>query len=455
MKRKIVIVGGVGGGATAAARLRRLSAEDEIIIFEKDQYISFSNCGMPYYLGGVVENRRQLIINTPDEMAEKYNLEVRNFSAVTAIDREAQMVTVRKTQSGETYQERYDILILSPGASPLVPPIPGLDEARDVYTLRNISDMDEIAAALENQNPRNAVVIGGGFIGVEVAENLARRGIHVTIAEMADQVLKPLDPEMAEYIHTELRDNGVDLALGDGIEKFDQGDVVLKSGKRLPSDLTILAMGIRPNSDLAKEAGLEIGPKGHIVTTKTYETLDAETGKAVANIFAIGDAVEVWDLVDDSKTAIALAGPANRQARTLADHIHGRPFKIVGASGSSVAKVFSLTFAATGNNAGQLKAKGLSFKEMHIDKPNRTPFYPGATTVHYKLLYDPDSRQILGAQAVGGDGAEKRIDVLATVMTLGGTVDDLSSLQLCYSPPYASARDAIVIMGYNAEGDDD
>lgn len=449
--RKILIVGGVAGGATVAARLRRLSEEDEIIIFEKDQYISFSNCGLPYYIGGVVKDRNDLLVETPEKMKKNYNVDVRIFSEVTSIDKKSKVVTVQKTQSGERYQENYDILILSPGAKPIRPRIPGIEGAKAVYTLRNVEDTDRIMAAIEHIKPRKAVVVGGGFIGVEMAENLTHRGIEVALAEKMPQVLKPLDYEMAQIVHQELAENGVKLYLGDGVERFEGDNIVLESDTILESELTILAMGVSPQSGIAKDAGLAVNDRGYIVTSKTYETYDVTTGEMEKDIFAIGDAIEVTNFVDGEKATIALAGPANRQGRTLADHINGLSFKADGFQGSSVAKIFSKTAASTGLNSAQLREKGLPFMEVHAQRSNHVAYMPGAAPIVLKLLFDPESKKIYGAQGVGGSGTDKRIDVIATVMRLRGTAMDLSSLELCYAPPYSGAKDPVNILGYIVE----
>ncbi|MDO4288678.1 MAG: FAD-dependent oxidoreductase [Eubacterium sp.] len=450
--KKILIVGGVAGGATAAARLRRLSEEDEIILFERDEYISFANCGLPYYIGDVIKDRNALFVQTAEAMSKRFNLDIRVFNEVIGINPKAKEVAVRRVKTGEVYVESFDALILSPGAKPIAPAIPGIKEANNVYTLRNIPDTDKIKAAVEGR-PARAVVVGGGFIGVEMAENLRDLGIDVTLVEKLPQILKPLDFEMAQMLHREMKAHGVHLILGDGVDHFENKGrkIVLESGVALESDLTILAIGVAPENALAKDAGFRCGPRGHIVTTDTYEVIDDITGQPVSDIYAIGDAIEVTDFVDGTKTAIPLAGPANRQGRTVADRIHGIPFKNAGVQGTSVAKVFDKTFAATGNNAVQLKAKGLPFVEIHAHRGNHAGYYPNSSVISMKLLYDPETLKILGAQAVGKEGTEKRIDVIATVMRLGGTVFDLQELELSYAPPYSAAKDPVNILGYIAQ----
>ncbi|MFR2406290.1 MAG: FAD/NAD(P)-binding oxidoreductase, partial [Eubacterium callanderi] len=339
--KKILIVGGVAGGATAAARLRRLSEEDEIILFERDEYISFANCGLPYYIGDVIKDRSKLLVQTVTGMSKRFNLDIRNFSEVVSIDRAGSTVEVKNTKTGETYTETFDHLILSPGAKPIAPPIPGLAEADSIFTLRNVADTDKIKAEVTERSPKRAVVVGGGFIGIEMVENLRELGINVTLVEKLNQVLKPLDYEMAQIIHQELNAHGVNVILGDGVDHFENAGkkVVLESGMKLDADMVILAIGVAPENKLAKDAGLKLGPRGHIVTTETYEVRDGATGEVIKNIYAIGDAIEVRDFVDGSQTAVPLAWPANRQGRTVADHINGIPFKNHGIQGTSVAKV--------------------------------------------------------------------------------------------------------------------
>lgn len=468
--KKILIVGGVAGGATAAARLRRLNEEDEIIIFERGEYISFANCGLPYYVGGVIPDRKDLLVQTVKGMSKRYNIDIRNFSEVISIDRKAKTVKVRSTKTGETYTESYDVLILSPGAKPLRPNIPGIDEAKNLFVLRNVPDADSIIDFIEKNKPRTALVIGGGFIGLEMAENLTMRGIKVTLVEKLNQVLAPLDFEMAQLVHRELA-SAVNLILGDGVASFVNAGrkVVLESGTIIDTDMTILSIGvvpelpclelspmdfpsrgIVPENPLAKSCGLALGRRGHILTTKQLQTIDGETGQVIEDIYAIGDVAQITDFVTGTETAVPLAGPANRQARLVADHINGIDINYSGALGSSVLKVFSLTVASTGNNERQLKAKGLKYKAIHAHPANHATYYPGWSQISMKLLFDPDSGKIYGAQAVGREGTEKRIDVIATAMKLGGTINDLTELELCYAPPFSSAKDPVNVLGYIA-----
>lgn len=451
--KKILIVGGVAGGATAAARLRRLSEEDQIILFERDEYISFANCGLPYYIGDVITDRRKLLVQTVEGMSKRFNLDIRNFSEVIAVDPLAKTVEVKNHQTGAVYTENYDKLILSPGAKPIAPPIPGLAEAKNILTLRNIPDTDKIKAVVDSGKVSRAVVIGGGFIGVEMAENLRELGINVTLVEKMNQVLKPLDFEMAQLVHQEINANGVNLILEDGVDHFQKegGEVVLESGQVLQADLVILAIGVVPENALAKNANLKTGPRGHIVTTANYEVYNGENDAVNPDIFAIGDAVEVVDFVSKTPTAIPLAWPANRQGRLVADYINGKKIGNVGIQGTAVAKVFNQTIAATGNNAALLDMKKIPYQVVVAHRSNHAGYYPNATNIALKLLYDPQTLKILGAQAVGQEGTEKRIDVIATAMKLGATVLDLQDFELSYAPPFSSAKDPVNILGYIAE----
>lgn len=451
--KKIVIIGGVAGGATAAARLRRLNEHDQIILFERDEYISFANCGLPCYIGNVITDRDDLLVQTVEGMSERFNLDIRNFSEVVDINRRDKKVTVRKVKTNEVYEESYDILILSPGAKPIQPPIEGLRESKNLYVLRNIADTDAIYHAIESTQPKAAVVVGGGFIGVEMAENLTERGIKVTIVEKMPQVLTPLDFEMAQLVHQELNDHGVDLVLGDGLFKFsEEGKKIhLESGKVIDTDLIILSIGVVPENTLAKKADVLVGPRGHIVTTSKLEVLDAQTQEVVDGFYALGDAIQVKDFITKGDTAIALAWPANRQARLVADIINGKDVEYKGSLGTSVLKVFNLTVAATGNNQRLLEMKKIPYQAIHAHRNNHASYYPNATNISLKLLYNPETLEILGAQAVGEEGTEKRIDVIATAIKSKLKVTELSDLELAYAPPFSSAKDPVNILGYIAE----
>ena len=451
--KKILIIGGVAGGATAAARLRRLNEHDQIIMFERDEYISFANCGLPYYIGNVITDREDLLVQTVDGMSERFNLDIRNFSEVVDINRKDKKVTVRKVLTNEVYEESYDVLILSPGAKPIFPPIEGIKESKNLFVLRNIADTDAIYNAIEENQPKNAVVVGGGFIGVEMAENLTERGIKVTIVEKMPQVLAPLDFEMAQLVHQELNHHGVDLVLGDGLLKFsEEGKKIhLESGKVIETDLIILSIGVVPENTLAKKADVLVGPRGHIVTTSKLQVLDAQTQEIVEGFYALGDAIQVKDFVTKGDTAIALAWPANRQARLVADIINGKDVEYKGSLGTSVLKVFNLTVAATGNNQRLLEMKKIPYQAIHAHRNNHASYYPNATNISLKLLYHPETLEILGAQAVGEEGTEKRIDVIATAIKAKLKVIDLSDLELAYAPPFSSAKDPVNILGYIAE----
>lgn len=452
--KKILIVGGVAGGATAAARLRRLSEEDQIIMFERDEFISFANCGLPYYIGNVITDRDNLLVQTVEGMSERFNLDIRNFSEVVDINRQEKKVTVRKTQTNVTYEESYDVLILSPGAKPIQPPIEGLKEADNLFVLRNIPDTDRIYSFIAEKKPLNAVVIGGGFIGVEMAENLIERGMNVTLVEKLPQVMAPIDFEMAQLVHEELNANGVHLVLGDGLLKFtDKGHKIhLESGNVVDADLVIFSIGVAPENTLAKAAKIAVGPRGHIVVNEHMETFEEDGKTVVKDVYALGDAIQVKDYVTGHDTAIALAWPANRQARVVADYINGdKDSKYNGSMGTSVLKVFNLTVSATGNNERSLKMKNIPYVAIHAHRGNHAGYYPGASNIALKLMYNPETLEILGAQAVGQEGTEKRIDVLATAIKGKIKVTELSDLELAYAPPFSSAKDPVNVLGYIAE----
>lgn len=444
--KKILIVGGVAGGATAAARLRRLDEKSQIIMFERGEYISFANCGLPYYIGNVIENRDALLVQTVEGMKKRFNLDIRNFSEVVSIDAEKMEVTVNNLSTGETYVEKYDELILSPGASPIKPPITGIADADNIFTLRNIPDTDAIKNFVDTKNPKEAVVVGGGFIGIEMAENLAERGVKVHLVEMLNQVMAPIDFEMAQIVHKHMVEKGVDLILGDGVDSFEEnGRVVkLKSGRKINSDITILSIGIRPENELAKSAGLELGDRGHIRVNENFET-------SKPHIYAVGDAIETQGLIYGEASSIALASPANRQARIVADRINGIDSKYKGVLGTSVAKVFDLTVSSTGYNEKKLKNMGKNdFKSIHIHPLSNAGYYPTARPLDLKLIFEIPSGRVLGAQAIGEVGVEKRIDVIATAIAAKMTVRDLQELELSYAPPFSSAKDPVNMAGYVA-----
>ena len=450
MAKKVLIVGGVAGGASCAARLRRLDEQADIILFERGEYISFANCGLPYYLGGTITNRDHLLLQTPESFNARFNVDVRVNSEVISIDRVKKAVQV-KTKDGKTYQESYDTLVLSPGSSPLKPPIPGIEHDR-ILSLWNIPDMDRIKTIMDETKPKTAAVIGGGFIGIEMAENLLEAGLDVTMVEMLDQVMAPVDFDMAQILHKHMSDKGVRLVLGDGVSSFEpNGDGVIvktQSGREVSSDLVILAIGVRPNSELAKSAGLETNKRGGIVVDDSLLTSDK-------NIYAVGDAIEVTDYNTKSPAMIPLAGPANKQGRMAADNIVGMKRTYRGTQGSSVAKVFDLTVANTGINQKQLDAAGkklnVDYKITIMHPASHAGYYPGGTPMTLKVIFDKKDGRVLGAQAVGYDGVDKRIDVIAAALRFGATVYDLEELELCYAPPYSSAKDPVNMAGYTGE----
>lgn len=452
MSKKVIVVGGVAGGASTAARLRRLEEDFEIIMFEKGEYISFANCGLPYYIGEVITEREKLIVQTVEAMSDKFNMDIRNLSEVIEIDKENKKVTVKNHKTGEIYDESYDVLVLSPGASPIKPHISGINDCNNLFTLRNIPDTDKIKAYVDKDTTKKAVVIGGGFIGIEMAENLVERGIDVTLVEASSQVMAPLDVEMVSTIHEHLIDHGINLILDDGVKEFkNNGKIVaLNSGKEIETDLIILSIGVRPETSIAKDAGLKLNERGAIVVDEYMKTSDE-------NIYALGDAVEILDFVNKKPTMIPLAWPANRQGRLVADNICGKNIKYKGTLGSSVAKIFDYTVATTGNNEKILKRLGIDYEVVHIHPNSSAGYYPGAFPIAYKMIFDKKTGKIYGAQGVGIEGVEKRIDVLATAIKANLTVFDLQDVESCYAPPYNSAKDPVNMLGYYAsniiEGD--
>ena len=441
----MIIVGGVAGGATAAAKLRRISEDVEIILIERGEYISFANCGLPYYIGETIKDRSKLLVQTVEGMSDRFNIDIRNLSEVTSINPENKSITIKNLRTNEEYNETYDKLLLSPGARPIVPPIPGLKENETLFTLRNIPDTDKIKNYVDHQKPKKAVVVGGGFIGIEMAENLVDRGIEVTIVEMSSQVMAPIDYEMASILHAHLKEKGVHLILENGVQSFaDQGEkVILSDGTEIPTDMTILSIGVRPENELAKTAGLELGERGGIIVNEYLQTSNE-------NIYAVGDAIEVVDYMNGNKAMIPLAGPANRQGRIAANNMIGKKEKYQGTLGTSIAKVFDLTVASTGNNEKTLKRFGVPYEVLHIHPSSHAGYYPGASQISLKLIFDKNTGKIFGAQAIAGDGADKRIDVIATAIKGGLTVEDLTNLELSYAPPFSSAKDPVNMAGYVA-----
>lgn len=445
MKKKIIIIGGVAGGATAATRLRRLSEEDEIILFEKGEYISFANCGLPYHVGGVIKERDELLLQTVEGINSQYGLDVRNFSEVTSIDPTGKKVSVLNHQTGDTYEESFDQLIISTGAKSIIPQIEGLDNTNNVFTLRNIPDMDLIKKYISENGVKTATVIGGGFIGLEMMENLTELGINVQLVEMAPQVMPNIDFEMAQILHSQINMHGVRLILNDGLKSFqNKGEILeLTSGEKLQTDMTILSIGVLPENSLAKKSGIELGFKGSIKVNKYMQT-------NFKDIYAIGDVIEVTDAITGHPTNIPLAWPANRQGRLVADVINGIPAEYPGTQGTSVAKVFELTAAGTGNSERVLKLKNIDYHAIHIHPNSHAGYYPGASPIALKLLFSSEGK-ILGAQAVGTEGVEKRIDVIATAIKFGAKASDLAAIELSYAPPYSSAKDPVNMLGYIAD----
>ncbi|OCA98884.1 CoA-disulfide reductase [Clostridium beijerinckii] len=445
MNKKIIIVGGVAGGASTAARLRRLDENVDIIMVEKGEYISFANCGLPYYIGETIDERGKLIVQTVEEMSNKFNLDIRNLNEVISIDKENKKVKIKNYRTNEEYEETYDILVLSPGAAPLKPAIPGINECDNLFTLRNIPDTDKIKSYVDNNKPKHVTVIGGGFIGLEMAENLHARGIDITLVEAGEQVMAPLDIEMASIIHEHLIDKNVELILKDGVSAFESKGkkIILSSGKEITTDMIILSIGVKPETTIAREANLNLNERGAIVVDKFMKTSDP-------SIYALGDAVEVMDFVNKKPTMIPLAWPANRQGRIVADNICGKNTEYKGTLGSSVAKVFDYTVATTGNNEKILKRLGIAYDTIHIHPGSHAGYYPGSFPIAFKLLFDPKSGKIFGAQGVGLDGVEKRIDVLSAAIKGNFTVFDLQDFEPCYAPPYNSAKDPVNMLGYYA-----
>ncbi|MEZ9269890.1 FAD-dependent oxidoreductase [Vibrio cyclitrophicus] len=455
---KIVIIGGVAGGASAAARARRLSEEAEIIMFERGPFVSFANCGLPYHIGGDIEDRSKLLLQTPESFLARFNVDARVMNEVTSIDRTNKTVTVKNLVDGSHYSESYDFLLLSPGASAVVPPISGIDNPL-THSLRNIPDMDRIIETIQMNKPEHATVVGGGFIGLEMMEAFHQLGIKTSLIEMADQVMTPVDREMAGFAHAEIREKGIDLKLGVALESvkyipnehiasFDSGEsekhqhlegeleLTLNNGETLTTDILIMAIGVRPETKLAQEAGLQLGAFGGIYTNEFMQTSDP-------SIYSVGDAIEDKNFVTGEQTLVPLAGPANRQGRMAADNMLGRQEAYQGTQGTAICKIFDLAVASTGKNEKQLKQSGISYEKVYVHTASHASYYPGAQVVSFKMLFDPKTGKILGAQAVGKDGVDKRIDVMAVAQRAGMTVDQLQHLELTYAPPYGSAKDVI------------
>lgn len=442
MARKILIVGGVAGGASAAARLRRNNEADQIIMFERGPHVSFSNCSLPYHLSGIIKDPDDLVLMNPKLFLKQYNIDARINSEVIAINRENKSVTVRKVDTGEEYTESYDKLILSPGASPIVPKLPGLDKV-NIFTVRNVVDIDKLNKFINNIETKDVTVIGGGYIGVEVAENLRMGGYNVSLVEATNQILRPFDYDMVQIFHKELLDHGIDLILGDKVESFEDDKVVLASGKILDAKAVVMAIGVFPETSLAKESGLEIGETGAIKVDKNYLTNDPD-------IYAIGDAIEVYNALTQTMTKLSLAGPALKQARAVADHINNKTTINRGYIGSSSIKVFDYNGASTGLNESLIKYLDMNIKYdiVHLILSDKVGIMPDASPMHFKLLFEVPTGRILGAQAIGKGNVTKRIDVIATVIKFGGSVEDLKDLEFSYAPPFTTAKDIVNYAGY-------
>lgn len=443
-----LIIGGVAGGATVAARLRRMDEKANIILFERGKYVSYANCGLPYYIGDTINNREKLFVQTAKGFTDRFRIDIRTEQEVTAIRPDKKEVEIKNLSTGETYTETYDKLVLSPGAEPLRPSIEGIG-SKKIFTLRNVPDTDTIKNYVNTENPKRAIVVGGGFIGLEMAENLHDLGIQVDVVEMANQVMAPLDFSMAAIVHRQLTDKGVGLHLEDGVSRFEEKDggvtVHLRSGKQIATDMVLLSIGVRPETKLAKDAGLAIGERGGIAVNDYMQTSDA-------NIYALGDAVEVRHLVTGQPALIPLAGPANKQGRIVADNIvFGNKKKYPGSIGTSIAKVFDLTVAAAGANAKLLQRNNIPYISSYTHGASHAGYYPGAVPLSIKILFAPENGKLLGAQIVGFNGVDKRIEMLAQVIQRGGTVHDLAELEHAYAPPYSSAKDPVNMAGFVAE----
>lgn len=445
-KKKVVIVGGVAGGASAAARLRRLDENAEIVMFEKGEFISFANCGLPYYVSGEIKEQSALTLQTPKSFNARFNVDVRILSEVIAINPDEKKVTVKKVVDGTTYEESYDELVLSMGADPIRPNIKGI-ESNKVFTIRNIPDTLRLKEYVDYKKPQRAVVVGGGFIGLEIAENIKAVGVDVTIVEMSNQVIAPIDYDMAAEVHCHLRSKGVKLMLNSALEEIEEKGNALEvtiSGKKVETDMVVMAIGVKPESKMAVEAGIEVNSRGAI-------KVDSHMRTNIKNIYAIGDVIEITNFITKEKSYVPLAGPANKQGRIVADNICGLGTVYTGTQGSSVMKVFDITVASTGLNEKEAKRQGLDYGKVYTYSANHATYYPGATMMAIKTIYEKKTGKILGAQIIGRDGVDKRCDVYAVAIRANMTAYDLTNLELCYAPPYGSAKDPVNMAGYVIE----
>ena len=439
---KTIIIGGVAGGATAAARLRRLDEKAEIIVLERGEYVSFANCGLPYYIGGIITDRADLTLQTPQSFKARFHIDVRVLNEAVKIDSATKTVTVKNLRTGETYEETYDNLLLSMGAEPIRPNIEGADGS-NVFTLRNIPDTLKIKNYIDTAKPRSAVVIGGGYIGVEMAENLAEAGLKVAIVELADHLIAPLDFDMAADVHRYIKSKGVVLHLNNGVKAINGNTVVLQNGE-ITADMIILSVGVRSETAIARDCGIELNPRGSIVVNNKMQT-------NIPNIYAVGDVVEVEDFITKKPAFIPLAGPANKQGRIAADNIAGYESVYTGTQGSAVLKLFNMTVATTGLNEKSARLAGIDYDKTYTYSASHATYYPGAAQMSVKALWDKKTLKIVGAQIVGFDGVDKRMDVLATAIRFGAKITDLTTLELCYAPPFGSAKDPVNMLGFVAE----
>ena len=435
MSKKVVIIGGVAGGASTAARIRRIDESAQVIMFERGPHVSFSNCSLPFHLSGIVEDSKRLLMMNPTAFKTKHNIDARPNSEVVSINRAQKTVTVRNTQTNETFDETYDKLVLAPGAAPIVPNVPGV-EAEHVFTVRNVVDIERLQQAITTKQAKNILVVGGGFIGVEVAENLRLVGREVTLVQSAPQLLRPFDFDMAQILHKEMMDHGVNLIVNDRLQQIDETEVVLASGEKVAADIVVLAIGVQPETKLAVEAGLELGVTGGIKVNQHYLTNDP-------HIYAVGDAIEVYHRLLHKPVRLALAGPAQRQARAAADHMYGYSHENKGVIGSTSIQVFDLTAAATGLTKEVALEAGFQVDSVYVMPNDKVGLMPNSNPLHFKLIFEAPTGRILGAQAIGKGAADKRIDVIATLITMGGTIEDLKELELSYSPMYSTAKDVV------------
>lgn len=439
---KTIIIGGVAGGASAAARLRRLDEKAEIIILEKGEFVSFANCGLPYYIGGEITDREELTLQTPESFKARFNIDVRIFNEAVKINPEENTITIKNLQNGESYTEKYDNLILSPGAEPIIPNIKGIESA-NVFTLRNIPDTLKIKNYIDTEKPESAVVIGGGYIGVEMAENLAKAGLEVSIVELADHLIAPLDFDMAADVHRYIKEKGIKLFLNNGVTAFEHNRILLQKGE-INADMVIMSVGVRPETAIAKACGIETNSRGSII-------VDSKMHTNLPNIYAVGDAVEVKNFITNAPSFIPLAGPANKQGRIAADNIAGYESEYTGTQGSAVLKLFDMTVATTGLNEKSAQLSKIDYDKVYIYSSSHTSYYPNGNMMSIKALWDKKSLKIIGAQITGFDGVDKRMDVIASAIRFGGKITDLTQLELCYAPPFSSAKDPVNMLGFTAE----